>query len=62
MRKPWYRYYLLGIGSLLVTLGLILIYRDFTQHRSIPGMILGIALIIYGILRLKQRNSVLIKS
>jgi len=56
------RTYLLGIGSLLITLGLVMLFRDFMEHRSVPGMLLGLAFVIYGILRLRQRNSIPNKS
>lgn len=55
-RKGWFRYYLLVIGSTVLTLGIILAARTLAERRPFPGVFLGALLIGYGILRLRQRK------
>jgi len=55
-RKAWFHYYLLLMGSTLLTLGLIVLARNLIEHRIGPGLLLGAALVIYGLLRIRQRR------
>lgn len=44
------------MGSVILSLGLILVFRNLVQHRSYPGVLLGLAFVVYGVLRLRQRR------
>lgn len=54
MRKEWFRYYLLVIGSVILTLGMALILRTFVEHRPFSGLLLGAGLALYGFWRLRE--------
>jgi len=56
-KKAWFHYYLLVMGSTILTLGIILLFRNYRAHGSMSGFFLGGTLVLYGFLRLRQRKT-----
>jgi mannose/fructose/N-acetylgalactosamine-specific phosphotransferase system component IIC len=52
--RKWFHYYLLIVGSIIFTLGIVLIFRILWTQASSLGLILGFSLVFYGFLRLRQ--------